>query len=129
MKFLDSRVKTYLVFGLSALIMIIHTFHPVTLSPTHSGDRTMAMFVFLLLLVAARGGSASARNAVGISFVFFASVNFLIGIFYNVQNGFANFVELIFWGFALGVLGLELLVWKDIRFFEEKSVTQTAKSF
>jgi hypothetical protein len=125
---MGKKTKTYLLLGLAVLISIIHTWHPVTLSPTNSGDRTMFMFVILLLAVAARSGYSSSRIAIGGSFLFCATINLLIAVFYNLSNGLASFIEILFWGLALGATGLALLIWKDVRYFEENRFSQNAQS-
>ncbi len=128
MKNLDKKIKTYLVLGLAVLISIIHTWYPVTLSPTNSGDRTMFMFIILFFAFLAKNGSSSSRIAIGVSFSFCSAINLLIAIFYNINNGISNFIEILFWGLTLGAIGLTLLIWKDVRYFEETSIPQTAQS-
>lgn len=128
MKNFNRETKTYLLLGLAVLVSIIHTLHPVTLSPTDSGDRTMFMFVILLLTVFAVRGFSSSRIAISGTFLFFSSVNLLIAVFYNFNNGINNFIEIIFWALILGAIGLTLLLWKDVRVFEEKRLTPNTQS-
>ncbi len=125
---IGKKTKTYLVLGLAVLISIVHTWHPVTLSSTNSGDRTMVMFFIMFFAYLAKNGSASSRIALGVGFSFFSAINLLIAIFYNTRNGNNNFIEISFWGLVLGGVGLTLLIWKDVRCFEENSVPQTAQS-
>lgn len=128
MKYFNQKTKTYLVLGLAAVLCVIHTWYPITLSPTNTGDRTMFMFIGLCFIAAARAGMASARIAMGSTFIFCSAINLLIAIFYNVSNGIGNFIGILFWGLTLGLLGLALLTWKEVRFFEEKSLIQNAHS-
>ena len=53
---IGKKTKTHLVLGLAVLLSIIHTWHPITLSPTNSGDRTMFMFVILFFAFLAKNG-------------------------------------------------------------------------
>ena len=128
MKSLDKKTKTYLVLGLAVLISIIHTWHPVFFSPTDSGDRSMFMVVILYFAYLAKNGSSTSRIVIGIGFSFLSATNLLIAIFYNTKNGISNFIEILFWGLVLGGIGLALLIWKDVRVFEEKPLTQKTQA-
>ncbi|HQU83301.1 MAG TPA: hypothetical protein PKY59_09265 [Pyrinomonadaceae bacterium] len=123
MKMLSKETKTYLLLGSAVLVSIIHTWHPVTLSPANSGDRTMFMFLILMFAVAARSGFSSFRISMGGIFLFCAFINLLIAVFYNISNGIGNFFELIFWTFILGMIGFALLFWNDVRVFEKNFLT------
>lgn len=119
MKNLNRANKTYLLLAAATLISIIHTYHPVTLSPNDSGDRMNFMFVILFSAYFARAGYSFGRVGIGVAFIFAATINLLIGLGYGLTMNAENFIELTFWILALGVIGSALLLWKEIRVFEE----------
>ncbi|MGI8494164.1 MAG: hypothetical protein ACR2L1_02470 [Pyrinomonadaceae bacterium] len=125
MKSLNGKIKTYFLLGAAILIGIIHTYHPVTLSPTDSGDRTNFMFAVLILAWCACAGHSFGRIGIGVAFVFAATVNLLIGLPYGFSMNSGNLLELMFWAIALGSIGLALLLWKEIRIFEEIKLIKT----
>ncbi|MGI8494757.1 MAG: hypothetical protein ACR2L1_05525, partial [Pyrinomonadaceae bacterium] len=115
MRQLNGKTKMYLLLGLAVLISVIHTYHPVTLSPTDSGDRTNFMFAVLILAWCAGAGYSFGRIGIGVAFVFAAAVNLLIGLAYGFSMNSGNLIEIILWASALGAVGLALLLWKQIR--------------
>ena len=125
MRHLNGKIKMHLLLGLAVLISVIHTYHPVTLSPTDSGDRTNFMFAVLVLACFARAGYLFGRTAIGAAFVFAAAINLLIGLAYGFSMSSGNLLELVFWTIALGSTGAALLFWKEIRVFEERNQRKT----
>jgi len=120
MKYLDNKTETHLLLGLAVLISIIHVWHPVTLSPTDSGDRTNFMFVIFFLAWFAKIGYSFGRIAIGVSFVFAASTNLLIGLAYGLSMSSGNFLGIFLSALILGIVGLTFLIRKEIRIFEDE---------
>ena len=125
MRHLSGKTKMYLLLGLAILISVIHSWHPVTLSPTDSGDRTNFMFVVLFLAYFAKAGHSFGRIGIGVAFVFAATVNLLVGLAYGLTMSAGNLIKLMLWTIALGAVGSTLLIWKKIRIFEENKQTKT----
>lgn len=115
-----NELRAYIIFGLAILIGIIHVWTPVTLSSTDPGERAVFMTVIVVLASFGRAGYSFGRIGIGLSFLFAATVNLLIALFFGSTINLTNFVELVFWTLLLGFVGAALSFWKEIRIFEER---------
>ncbi len=114
------EIKAYLLFGLTILIGIIHVWTPVTLSPIDPGERAVFTTVIVVFVLIARAGYSSGRIGIGLSFLFAATVNLLIAVSFGSTTNLLNLLELVFWTFLLGLTGIALMSWKEIRIFENR---------
>ncbi len=120
---LGRKTIAYLLIGLTASVGLIHVWHPITISPASSGERSGFATTVLLFSWFMISGYRFARIGVGVTFVFFAFINLLIALAY-VRNVSVNSLEIGFWILTLGILGYSLLCSQSIRVFEENRQKQ-----
>ncbi len=120
---INNKTAAYLLIGLSVLVGVVHTLHPVTLSPPDAGERWHVALITAFFAWLITKGNRSARIGVGVGFLLFAAINLLIVLAY-VRDFSRNSLEICFWTAVLGTLGYLFLFSPGIRYFEEKSQIQ-----
>ena len=120
---LDRKIIAYLLVGLTVLVGVIHTWQPLTISPSDSTVRFKASLVLVFFACLIAFGYRFARISLGFIFLFFTSVNLLIFSAYVREIN----SEILIGGFLtilMGALGYSLLFLPSIRIFEENRQKQ-----
>ena len=112
-----------LLIGLTVLIAAIHTWQPITISPTSSGERFNLTFMMIAFACLIPFGYRFARISLGILFLLFSTVNLLIALAY-VRSIDGNSIQIVFTTVILGFVAYSLLLWKGIRVFENERTEQ-----
>ncbi|MBS1794161.1 MAG: hypothetical protein JSS81_09920 [Acidobacteria bacterium] len=120
----ESKTKADILLFSAVAIAVIHIFRPVFLSPTGADDRTVFAATVMLFAVLAKMGYAFGRVGIGGVFLVCSVIDLMIAVAYRP----AGFLELVFWGLILGLIGAALLFRKDIRVFETKRVSQQTQN-
>ncbi len=101
------------------LIGVIHSRHPLFLSPTDEGDRFYFTITTIISAWFVIQGNRAARIVIGCVFLLLSAINLLIILAY-VRDASANSLEIGFWTSVLGTLGYSLLFSQSIRVFEQQ---------